>query len=260
MNYPQLLKHLKDKGQYNSGTQELMHLELEVSPKCLYSFGTVRPLQKIEDYMIPELSWYFSGDRSSEFISKKAKLWGEIVNPDRTLNSNYGYLVFYHKTPHPSLDSTKTLPSFEWAARALENNVNSRQGMVTYNNGGYNFVGNKDYICSQHQAFYIREGKLLCYVALRSSDAIYGLPYNMVWWQAVYQQMLLRLRKTYSLTAEDIRVTIYSSHYYEKHSKLIDEMLKCKVFEYEFYLRNIVPLGNTLDWYLENIQRYISVK
>lgn len=271
MLYPELLEEIMTCGETVKGTKELMHVQLRVPKHCLYDFPGVRPLDKIMDYAKNEIPWYMSGDRNSSFISEKASLWREIKNPDGTLNSNYGFLVFYNRTEHPSYrdqDSREketiemhTLPPFEWAARALEKDSTSRQGMVTYNTGGFNFVGNRDYICSQHQAFYIRDNRLLCYIALRSSDSIFGLPYNMVWWQTVYQQMLHRLRKTFPLLVEeDIIVTIYSSHIYERHYELVEKMLETKPFKYEYNLRTAIPLNNSLDWYLKNINRYISVK
>lgn len=253
MIYTQLLHEILRYGSKNRDTIELMHVPLRVPSSCLYQFEKVRPLSKTAEYMMAEFAWYLSGDRDHTEIAKHAELWRKIKNEDGTLNSNYGHLVFYNRSIHPSLGDICLSP-FEWAARCLEKDVDSRQGMVTYNTGGFNYPGNKDYICSQHQAFYIRNGKLLCYIALRSSDAIYGLTYNMPWWQFVYQQMFLRLRKTYpSLELTDIKVTIYSAHIYTKHINLVEDMLAEDYKEYNFLLEQPIPLGQDHDWYKENL-------
>ena len=188
MEYVELLEAIMDRGHEIRGTKELMGVNLSVGENCLHDFGDVRPFKSTLKYLQKEICWYLAGDRSAGRISEHAGLWDKIKNSDGTINSNYGFLVFYNLIPHPSLNVPMYTP-FEWAARSLERDKNTRQGMVTYNTGGFNFEGNKDYICSQHQAFYIRSDSLLCFVALRSSDAIYGLTYNMHWWQLVYLQM-----------------------------------------------------------------------
>lgn len=259
MYYDELLHKIMTEGQPVGDTLELMHQELWVPSTCLFDWPEARPLSKTLEYFKAELPWYLSGDRRAELISPHASLWDKIKNEDGTLNSNYGFLVFQQTTPHPTL-KTSTLPAFEWAARALERDVNTRQGMVTYNNGGYNFEGNKDYICSQHQAFYIRKSAfghlhLLCFVALRSSDSIFGLTHNMPWWQLVYQQMYHRLLRTYpGLLVSDIVVDIYSSHIYSKHFTLVQKMMNEKPFKYDFFLAGELPLGQTFEWYKEHLR------
>ena len=255
MNYIDLLWEIMQEGKQIKDTKELMHVNLIVPKGCLYSFPEVRPLHQTGKYMEEEVAWYMSGNRDHTEIAKHAELWRKIKNADGTLNSNYGNLVFYNRTQHPSLGDV-CLPPFEWAARSLESNVDSRQGVVTYNNGGFNYVGNLDYICSQHQAFYIRNNTLLCYIALRSSDAIFGLTYNMPWWQLVYQQMFLRLQKTYpELKSASIQVTIYSAHIYERHFELVRRMLRSDNIEtYEFFLGKELPLGQSYEWYKENLR------
>lgn len=255
MNYIDLLWEIMQEGRQVRDTKELMHVNLVVPKGCLYDFPEVRPLNETEKYLKAEVAWYMSGDRDHTEIAKHAELWRKIKNEDGTLNSNYGHLVFYNCTLHPSLGDV-CLPPFEWAARALEIDKNSRQGMVTYNSGGFNYTENKDYICSQHQAFYIRDNTLLCYIALRSSDAIFGLTYNMPWWQLVYQQMFLRLQKTYvELRSASIQVTIYSAHIYERHFELVKKMLRCdNIKTYRFFLEKEIPLGESHERYKANFK------
>ena len=253
MTYLELLWKVMETGDTVKDTREIMHVQLSVPSQCLYDF-TSRRLTDTNKYLMAETAWYMSGNRDHTEIAKHAELWRKIKNTDGTLNSNYGYLVFYNHTWHPSLQNICLSP-FEWAAQSLEVNVNSRQGIITYNTGGFNYIGNMDYICSQHQAFYIRKDTLLCYVALRSSDAIYGLTYNMPWWQLVYQQMFLRLKKKYPyLKRSSIEVTIYSAHIYNKHFKLVKNILEEYTKIYTFNLIKEIPLHQTYNWYKENLK------
>jgi len=264
MNYPELLEKIIKHGivvrPRGEEVRELMHQQLEVDDRCIYHFAHSRELLKIKKYWSKEMAWYLSGDRGHEYISKHANMWRHIKNEDNTSNSNYGYLIFYHKTKHPSLD-IETLTPFAWAARSLEQDKDSRQAVVTYNTGGYNYIGNKDYICTQHQAFYIRENVLYCYIALRSSDAIYGLAYNMPWWQFVYQMMLARLRGLYpALMPTSIIVTIYSAHIYQKHYELVNKMLQSKIKAYKMELKKIPVLGKPPLYYERMFSKMITIK
>ena len=266
MEYVHLLKEIMREGKTISPrgqeVKEIMHVKLDVGQRCLYDFAA-RPLEKVWAYTQKELAWYLSGDRNSSAIVQHAKMWGEIQNPDKTVNSNYGYLVFYRRGIHPSMGTrqVKVHPGFEWAARSLEKDSNSRQAIITYNSGGYCFDGVLDFICSQHQAFFIRENRLLCYIALRSSDAIFGLAHNMPWWQLVYQMLHLRLLNTYpNLQAQHITVDIYSAHVYERHYELVRNMIRSKPKRLKFIVSECPPLHKSQQWYEQNLNKFVKVR
>jgi thymidylate synthase len=265
VDYIALLNLIMSHGQIiktrNAETKEVMHVTLEIENN-LYSFPGIRDLSFILNYWRREWAWYMSGNRDGAYIGEYAKLWARIKNEDGSLNSNYGHLVFYNRTPHLGKITAdiQTLPPFEWAAQALEADINSRQGMVTYNTGAFNWVGNKDYICSQHQAFYIRRGQLDCYIALRSSDAIFGLTYNMPWWSFVHQQLFKRLKRTYpSLRLGELKVTIYSAHIYKEHYALVERMLAAEYKTHHALLMKEVPLGFSAEYYFDTIDEYLQI-
>jgi thymidylate synthase len=263
MRYNELLREINNSGvpvsPKSEECRELMHVQLEVK-EPLWEFTGARELKHMMPYQWKELAWYFSGERESYFIRNAAKLWEQQQNSDDTLNSNYGFLVFYQKQKHPSLGNV-CMPPFDWAWKSLSLDKDSRRAVINYNTGQYNFLDNKDYICTQHQAFYIRGNKLLCYVALRSSDAIYGLPYNMVWWRTVYQMMMFRLKPFYpELEQEEIIVTIYSAHIYKRHYDLVDRMLQAPVKTYDFKLKEAMPLGLMLGWYAGHVEEYFEIQ
>lgn len=263
--YPELLYKIfnygKEIGPRGEETKELMHMHLVIKPEAtIFGYPGLRSLEKIWAYSSQELAWYLSGDRSPEFIQNKAKLWSKITNIDGTLNSNYGYLLFYHKTSHPSM-GTITMTPFEWALHCLETDINSRRAVMTYNNGGYNFEPNHDYICSQSQGFFIRNNELKSIIALRSSDAIWGLPYNMIWWSLVQQQLYLKLLNKYpDLKLGDIEVDIWSAHIYKKHYSLVYEMIQKFSNKHFFILKEPFELELSIEQYLLMVQKTIEIK
>ena len=263
--YYTLLLKILNEGQvvkpHGEEIKELMHVQFAIQPNCnIYSWPEVRSVDHLLAYAYKEMAWYLSGDRTSDYIKGEAKLWSKITNLDGTLNSNYGYLVFYHRTLHPSLKGTTYTP-YEWAFNSLVNDKDTRQAVMTYNNGGYNFDNNHDYICTQHQAFFIRDNFLKCFIALRSSDSIWGLPYNMIWWSFVQQELYLDLLPVYpDLKLGNIEVDIYSSHIYSRHYDLVKKMLSNRHERHFLELQKIMPIGKQLEWYLRKEQSYFKVK
>lgn len=271
MNYHQLLNIINNNGKKvlacsstsninrMQETREILSVNLDITGTNIYAYPGIRPIERIMKYLRAEWAWYFSGDRRSELISKHAKLWSEIENTDGTLNSNYGHLVFYNRTPHPSLSNDIYTP-FDWAVARLSEDKNTRQAVVTYNTGGFNYTNNKDYICTQFQHFLIRGNELICFIPLRSSDAIFGLTYNIPWWSAVQQLLRISLLNEYpNLKLGAIEVNIHSSHMYEKHYDIINNMLSIEPEEYYIEILDAIPLGKGYDWYNKNIDKFYKL-
>lgn len=228
-------------------TKELIGQVLTLDGYNSISTITVRPWSQIKEYLYPELAWYMSGERDIKKILPYSKFWEQIRNSDNTANSNYGDLVFYRR-------NSKYISSFEWALQCLSLDLNTRKAIVLYNDRELFYYDNKDLICNQYQQFLIRDNKLICLLALRSSDAIYGLTYNMPWWSLVHQQMLLSLRVFYPhLELGKITAFLGSVHVYENKYELVNQMLEDK-FEYHFLmLKEVLPLGLTFEEYMEII-------
>lgn len=235
--------------------KELLNQDLEIYPAGNFiSTSESRPLAQVFEYEKAELAWYFSGNTDPSYIIPHAKLWDKIRNPDGTINSNYGNLVFYK-------EREDKLPSFEFAYKSFLADKNTRQGTMTYNDGSANYIGVKDYICSQVQDFIIRDNILHCFVYLRSSDAIWGLQYNMPWWSIVHQNLRLKLLKKYEdLVLGKVVVKIKSAHIYENHFNLVDKMLSEQKQYNRITLNSEIPLGNKESWYEDNLLSLISLR
>jgi thymidylate synthase len=195
-----------------------------------------------------------AGDRKAEYIQKYASLWSEIKTQDGLLNSNYGWLVFYNQNGN-------AMNPFKWAMHSLINDKDSRQALITFNTGQFNIVGTKDYICTQYMHFMIRNNQLICFVGLRSSDSIFGLPNNIPFWKFVQLQALIILKNKYpDLKIGFIKVNIDSSHIYGRHFVLVEKMLKSSPKTFNMKLTTEVPLNGNADFYYIRFDDFIKIK
>jgi thymidylate synthase len=234
-------------------TKELCGKVLDVEEYNLFATPVHRPFSEIWRYLKAEICWYLSGDRTLDKIRPYSKFWENIRNADGTINSNYGDLVFYRRNSHG-------LTSFGWALSELEKDQYTRKALVLYNDRELFFPGNKDLICNQSQQFLIRNNELICFVHLRSSDAIYGLTFNIPWWSLVHQQMFIRLRDKYEgLKLGKMQAFIASSHIYENKWNLVHNILSSPREKYFMEWIKIIPLGKDFDWYYNNLEQYFTV-
>jgi thymidylate synthase len=233
-------------------TKELINQRLILDGENMFSTPVHRPYAEVYRYWFAETCWKMSGDYTADKILKYAKMWGDIRNEDGTVNSNYGYRIFYRK-------NSRGLTAFEFALTCLQADKETRNAIMIFNEPDLCYNGNKDFICSQYMHFMIRENKLICIVGLRSSDAILGLYYNCPFWSLVHQQLYLQLKPLYAgLLLGRIEVNIDSAHIYEKHFELVKNILSSPRERYFIQWPGIIPLNKTFEWYHDNLKPNIS--
>lgn len=224
-------------------TKELIGQKLVIDSYNLFATPEHRPVKKIMDYWLNEAAWYMSGDLNPDKIIRHAKMWGEIKNENGLINSNYGHRVFYRK-------NEQGVSMFEFALTCLQADNSSRNAIIPYNEPSLCFNGNRDFICSQSQHFLIRNNELICYIHLRSSDMVYGLYYNSLWWNLVHQQMFLSLNRLYTgLKLGKIEVFISSVHIYEQHWPLVEKILAGTQERYFMKWKGLIPLNKSFEEY-----------
>jgi thymidylate synthase len=184
---------------------------------CLYS-NPVRGSQF--KYLAAEFLWYFLGRNDVQFISKHAKFWETIQNPDGTANSAYGNLIFNVKN-HAGTSQ------YQWALTSLLKDQYTRQAVMHFNMPIHQYVENKDFVCTMYANFHIRANRLHMSVFMRSNDAIWGTPTDVAFFCALQMQMLAHLKPTYpDLELGRYTHTANSYHVYDKHYDLVSDMLK----------------------------------
>ena len=73
-------------------------------------------------YVIGELIWYLSGEKSIERISNYSTFWNQLVDEKNEVNSNYGYRAF-----HKLIDGKN---QYQWIVEELKRDKSSRRAIL----------------------------------------------------------------------------------------------------------------------------------
>lgn len=236
--YEESLRYLLDNGIVNNArgttSKELLDVALVVEDptQCLYS-NPARGSQT--KYIAAEFLWYYMGRNDVAFISKWAKFWETIQNPDGTANSAYGNLIFTERNQHD-------LSQYEWAIQSLMNDSNTRQAVLHFNKPQHQYFSNKDFVCTMYANLHIRNNKLYMSVFMRSNDAVWGTPTDVAFFCSLQMQIHSHLKQFYP----DLELGTYthvanSYHVYDRHYELTETMLAT-----EFKPMTLPPIVNDL--------------
>lgn len=202
--------------------------------------------ETIASYTAKEIELYDSCANSAEAFGKASKFWLQLANPDGTVNSAYGHLIWGKKS-HGSDFENETYcvipPRFdgdgsvhqvrpvrrtpwEWAKQSLLDDKDTRQAILRFSLPEHQWKGNKDQTCTMHGNFLIRNDKLHFSVVMRSNDLTLGLVYDMPWFMGLMDRMIEELKGTYpNLTKGHYTHTVHSLHIYEKNEEMVKKML-----------------------------------
>lgn len=198
----------------------------------------------IADYSQKEMSWYNSGDISVESASKISAFWKKLANPDGSLNSNYGYLVFKNRShghqkfgrvfvddprfPNGgvSYEVPKLYTPYEWSLEALRKDKDTRQAVMRFSLPEHFWDGNKDFTCTLHGFWSIRNGKLDLTINMRSNDMTLGLVYDAPWFVYLMYKMKADLIDLYpNLQIGTYTHFVHNIHVYDRDQEKVLKML-----------------------------------
>lgn len=222
--YKALLQDLMKRPEYQSEPRgqkckEITNVVLTIEKPDFNLYNNTRRSSAIK-YICAELIWYFSGTNKIDYIKNYASMWDLIKNPDGTVNSAYGHLLFTEKNQYG-------ISQWEWARKSLIDDKDSRQAFMHFNKPHHQWYANKDQVCTLNGIFHIRENKLNFTIDMRSNDAILGLPTDFAFFNILHQEMLLHLKEYYpELTLGSYTHISHSMHIYERNFKLVEEMLE----------------------------------
>lgn len=221
--YQESIKHLLENGIINTArgttSKELLDVALVVEDptQCLYS-NEVRGSQL--KYIAAEFLWYYAGRKDVAFISKWAKFWETIQNPDGTANSAYGNLIFTESNQFG-------ISQYKWALQSLINDKNTRQAVMHFNKPSHQYNGNKDFVCTMYANLHIRENRLYMSVFMRSNDAIWGTPTDVAFFCSLQMQIYSHLKEFYpELELGSYTHVANSYHIYDRHYDLSRNMIQ----------------------------------
>jgi thymidylate synthase len=224
-----------------------------VREKLDYSFRVLQPdslplvtkdtkrNETIASYTAKEVELYNSCTSSAEDFGKASKFWLSLANPDGTVNSAYGHLIWAKKS-HGSDFETELVPlnsfigvkgvqgvrrtPWEWAKQCLLADKDTRQAILRFSLPEHQWMGNKDQTCTMHGNFLIRDDKLHFSVVMRSNDLTLGLVYDLPWFCSLMDKMVDELKHQYpNLTKGHYTHTVHSIHIYEKNEEMVKKML-----------------------------------
>lgn len=209
--------------------------------ESIVTFDTDRNVV-IDSYTQKETELYDSGTNKAEDFAKASKFWTKLANPDGTVNSAYGHLIWKNKSHGNRWDGYSEdrarsgiamIPvwrtPWEWSKLSLEQDKDTRQAILRFSLPEHQWVGNKDQTCTMHGNFLIRDDKLHFTIVMRSNDLMKGLVYDLPWFVSLMDKMVDELKPKYpTLTKGTYTHTVHSMHIYEKDEDSILKMLGLK--------------------------------
>jgi len=222
--------------------------------ECLdYSFRITNPVAEpivtndlernktIAEYTAKEVALYDSCSNKVEDFAKASKFWNQIANPDGTINSAYGYLIWKNRscgnayyqfsgnggpTLIPAEFNIGMHTPWEWAKQSLIKDKDTRQAILRFSLPEHQWEGVKDFTCTMYGNFLIRDDKLHFSVFMRSNDMVKGFTYDVPWFISLMDRMIEELKPTYpDLTKGNYTHTANSIHVYEKDEQIVLKML-----------------------------------
>lgn len=172
-----------------------------------------------EQYIKEELDWYLSESTNINDIreGEPPVAWKYTANEHGEINSNYGHLVF----------SNKYHNQFENALTELVINPDSRRAEMVYNRPSiwvdFDDNGKNDFICTNAQTVYIRDGKLHMVSQMRSNDVVFGYKNDYAWAQYLMDAFVARynMETGKNIVKGDLIWQVQNLHVYSKHFKLV---------------------------------------
>jgi len=236
--------------------------EFKSSPRGLpcreiidYSFRVTNPIgepirtldearnEVIKSYTAKEIELYDSCTNKAEDFGQASKFWLSLANPDGTVNSAYGHLIWSkrsHGDPvfegsnvpietvrdNPAIFDNLYRTPWEWCVESLRKDKDTRQAILRFSLPEHQWLGNKDQVCTMYGNFLIRDDKLHFSVFMRSNDLMKGLVFDLSWFVGLMDKMIEELKPIYpNLTKGLYSHTANSMHIYEKDGPAILKML-----------------------------------
>lgn len=218
---------------------------LDPSPDVIVTLDEERN-KVIESYSMKEFHLYESGTNRVEEFAKASKFWNKLANPDGTVNSAYGYLI-WHNVSHgsdfeqelkvvtpPNKDGAGSISQYfpvrrtpwEWCIEALQADKDTRQAILRFSLPEHFWKGNKDFTCTLHGYFQIRDNKLSLTINMRSNDLTLGLVYDLPWFLSLIYKMRDDLKNTYpDLEIGSYTHYVHNLHIYDRDEDKILKML-----------------------------------
>lgn len=217
----------------------------EPSVECIITKDPERN-KIIVEYSQKEFELYESCSTDVQDFGKASKFWLKLANPDGTVNSAYGYLIWknlshgsnFEQEQYVMIPPSKegegnvygTRPKrrtpWQWAKEALIADKDTRQSVMRFSLPEHFWVGNKDFTCTLHGYFQIRDSKLSLTINMRSNDLTLGLVYDLPWFMSLIFKMRDELADVYpDLGIGSYTHYVHNLHVYDRDEEKILKMI-----------------------------------
>ena len=182
------------------------------------------------EYITRELEWYESQSLDvNDIPGNTPAIWKAVSDKNDKINSNYGYLVH----------SEDNYSQYLSVLAELSDNPESRRANMIYTRPSIQMDafsnGMSDFICTNNVQYFIRDGKLITSVYMRSNDAVFGYNNDFAWQKHVRDSLIDDLETdTYKrYLPGPIYWNVGSLHVYERHFKFVEEPHDYRTGHYE---------------------------
>lgn len=226
-------------------TREKLNYQFVITNPTVESIRTEDPERNeiIRDYTAKEVDLYNCGSNSATEFGKASKFWLKLANPDGTINSAYGHLIWNKKSHgNPFMELYKEIEEsageypvetnhvmrtpWQWAKESLIRDKDTRQAILRFSLPEHQWFGNKDQVCTLHGLFLIRDNHLNLSITMRSNDLTLGLVYDLPWFISLMHTMRQELYSTYpGLQIGSYTHHVHSLHIYDRDEEKILKML-----------------------------------
>lgn len=165
-----------------------------------------------QDYVDREIEWYKSMSLNvNDIRGEPPKAWLASADKDGRINSNYGWMVWSKENYH----------QYAHVLGELKVNPESRRAVMIYTRPKiwleYNENGMSDFICTNAVQYFVRDGKLVSLVQMRSNDVVFGYKNDCAWQRYVHDHLANDL----GVPAGDMIWHAGSLHVYSRHFDLV---------------------------------------
>jgi len=180
----------------------------------------------IATYTQKEKEVYESMSSSVADFEKISKFWGKLANPDGTVNSAYGYLIKgLADHGHPEFEGVMRTP-YQWCLESLQADKDTRQALMRFSRPEHFYKDVKDFTCTTHGNWLIRDNALHLSIVMRSNDVVKGTAYDWPYFMGLMDDMLLDLKDTYpDLEKGTFTHMAHSLHIYENTVETVKKMI-----------------------------------
>jgi thymidylate synthase len=199
-----------------------------------------------------EVAWMLSGEKSTTWINSQCNIWKDFEDRPGIIDSAYGYRWKYKY----DIDQVQTIIA------NLKKDPSSRQQVLLSWHPEDLLGKTKNVPCPYTAVFNIIDGKLNCFLALRSNDMLFGFPYDMLMYTLLSQAIANQLE----VEPGELFYTIAHMHLYENQLEAAQAVvnsspkLKAYEFRHEFTVDQILESRDSFVAHIKSIQGQLGYK